>query len=79
MTGAPTSEADAFAIAMLGVMICGLGIVAMILITVLRNASKRNSDIDDLIDEVGEEKQKEKAPVGKVREPWEKDGDWWKK
>lgn len=79
MTGVHTSEGDAFAIAMLAVMICGMGVVALILITVLRNASKRNSDIDDLIDEVKEEEGREKAPAGKQKEPWEKDGDWWKK
>ena len=79
MTGVHTSEGDAFAIAMLAVMICGMGVVALILITVLRNASKRNSDVDDLIEEAEEESRKEKAPAGKVSEPWEKDGDWWKK
>lgn len=79
MSGGPTSETDAFTIAMLAVMVCGLGVVVMLLVTILRNASKRNSEVDDLIDEVEEDEKKEKAVVGKTNEPWEKDGDWWKK
>jgi hypothetical protein len=79
MNGVPSSEGDAFTIAMLVVMLCGLGMVVMLLVTILRNASKRNSEVDDLIDEVEREEKKEKAPVGKTSEPWEKDGDWWKK
>ena len=79
MNGLPTSEGDAFTIAMLAVMVCGLGVVVMLLVTILRNASKRNADVEDLIDEVGKDEKKEKAPVGKTQEPWEKDGDWWKK
>jgi hypothetical protein len=79
MTGGPTSEADAFAITMLVVMVCGLGVVVMLLVTILRNASKRSPELEELMDEVEKEEKKEKAPVGKRGEPWEKDGDWWKK
>jgi len=79
MTGVHTSEGDAFAIAMLAVMICGMGVVTLILVTILRNASKQNSEVDDLIEEAKEEESRGKTPAGKQKEPWEKDGDWWKK
>jgi len=79
MSGGSISEADGFAIVMLAVLVCGLGIVVLLLVTILRNASKRNSEVDELMDDVEREARKEKAPVGKTGEPWEKDGDWWKK
>jgi hypothetical protein len=80
MSPAPSSEADAFAIAMIVVMFCGLGVIAMIVVTIFRNAGRRNSDVDELIDEVTRKPPlKEKTPAVVAREPWEKDGDWWKK
>ncbi len=79
MPPAHTAETDAFAIAMIVVMFSAFGVIALILITMFRNAAKRNKEVDELTDEVEREKPKEKAPVSKAREPWEKDGDWWKK
>ena len=78
MSPAPTAETDAFAIAMIVVMFSAFGVIALILVTILRNASKRNREVEELIEDIG--KEKEEAPVAKKsREPWEKDGDWWKK
>lgn len=68
MNGGPTSEGDAFAIAMLAVMVCGLGMVVFLLVTILRNASKRNSEVDDLIDETETEENREKTTVAKAEE-----------
>ena len=79
MSPAHTAETDAFAIAMIVVMFSAFGVIALILITILRNAAKRNREVEELIEEVGKEEGKEKAPVAKSGEPWEKDGDWWKK
>ena len=80
MSPAHTAETDAFAIAMIVVMISAFGVIALILVTILRNASKRNREVEELIEDIGQEEEKEEAPVAKKsREPWEKDGDWWKK
>lgn len=74
-----TAEGDAFALAMILVMVCGMGVIAMIGFTIFRNAAKRNKDVEDLLDGVSSGKEKEKMPVGPERKSWEKDGDWWKK
>ena len=76
------TESDSFALSMLGVILLGFGVLLMLGFCMFRNASRRDGDVDALLEEVAEE---EKAPtVGKIaagevkREPWEKDGDWWK-
>lgn len=74
-----SSEADAFAIAMIIVMVCGMGILALLAFTIFRNAAKRNREVEDLIDEVSDDDPKVKTPAGKNPEAWERDGDWWKK
>ena len=79
MIAALTNEADGFAIAMIAVMACSFGFLGVLLATILRNATKRNREVEDLIEEVTREEPKEKAPAGKSAEPWERDGDWWKK
>lgn len=66
MSGGPTSESDAFALTMLAVVICGFGIVVLLLVTILRNASKRNREDDDLIDEVEKRGDDTNAAVGKT-------------
>jgi len=79
-----TAEGDAFAIAMIIVMFSAFGVIGLILFTIFRSAAKRNREVDDLIEEVSEKPAVGKAPAGKTPaakagEPWEKDGDWWKK
>jgi hypothetical protein len=74
-----SSEADAFALAMIVFMVFGMGIVGMILFTVFRNAAKKNREVDDLIDEVARKEGKQKTPAAPVSKEWEKDADWWKK
>ncbi len=74
-----SNETDAFAIAMIVVMIGAFGVIALIIFTILRNASKRNHDVEELMDDIERDAKKAKAPAGKKAEPWEKDGDWWKK
>lgn len=78
------SAADGLVLTMLTMMILSFGTVALLLICGLRNASRRNPLVDELIEEVAEtEKQKLPDPVTtepeKSLEPWERDGDWWKK
>jgi hypothetical protein len=80
----PISAADGFVLAMLAVMALSFGTVGLAIGCGLRNAARRNADVDNLLEEVAAEEQQEtRKPVGardKVRlEPWERDGDWWKK
>lgn len=77
-----SSEADAFALCMIGVIVCGLAFISIIFISILRNAAKRNRDVEELLDEVSRNEQPKKPePVAsqKEQQPWEKEGDWWKK
>lgn len=74
-----SSESDAFALAMIVALVCGLGVLALLAFTIFRNAAKRNREVENLIDEVSREEPKEKAPAGQKPESWERDGDWWKK
>jgi hypothetical protein len=79
MPPGPTSEGDAFALSMLLVVLCGMGVLALLAFTIFRNAAKRNREVEDLIDEVSDDAPKVKAQTGKTPEAWERDGEWWKK
>jgi hypothetical protein len=84
MTLASVNESDAFALAMITVMVCGLLVIGSILFTILRSGARRNHDVEELMDDFEREQRKakapaKKAPAGKTGEPWEKDADWWKK
>ncbi|MEP3212967.1 MAG: hypothetical protein ABJQ29_07235 [Luteolibacter sp.] len=76
------TESDGLALAMACVMGTAFVVIATLLFCIIRNASKRDPEVDDLIEEVEQEEKagREKKPAGKVkeREDWEKDGDWWK-
>lgn len=76
-----TAEGDAFAIAMIVVMVSAFCVIGLILFTIFRSAAKRNRDVEDLIDEVKQEEEKEKNPTpkGQTAQAWEKNADWWKK
>ncbi|NQX02988.1 hypothetical protein HQ447_20200 [bacterium] len=83
MTTDSLSAADGFVLAMLGMMLLSIGVVALLIFCGLRNAARRDRQVDELLDEVAEEaKPKKTAPAASdapKAEPWEKDGDWWKK
>jgi hypothetical protein len=80
------SAADGFVLAMIAMMAISAGVVALLLVCGLRNAARRDRQVDDLLDEVTHQEEKEeqnkhapaKAEAPKP-EPWERDGDWWKK
>lgn len=83
MTAPAISAADGFVFAMLTVMVLSLGIICALLLSMRRNAARRDRQIDDLLEELEEEEKREKpaAPAPRdtaTHEPWEKDGDWWK-
>jgi hypothetical protein len=75
-----TLESDAFAIAMLVVIFCALGVVALLLLTMRWRAARRDQHVDALLEEL-EQEQKQAVPHAAEATPpapWEKDADWWK-
>ena len=74
--------ADGFVIAMLVMMTLSVGTLVMLAICMRRNVARRNRQVDELLEEVAAEEEKaNRAPTvaeAPPREPWEKDGDWWK-
>lgn len=78
------TAADGFVITMLTVMAFSFGIVILLVVCGLRNAARRNSEVDALLEEVAaEERRIPQTPViakeEKPLEAWEKESDWWKK
>lgn len=77
-----SAAADGFVIAMLVMMALSLGVLVVLAVCMRRNVARRNRQVDELLEEVAAEEEREKLAqaVGEtpVREPWEKDGDWWK-
>ena len=77
-----SAAADGFVIAMLIMMTLSMGTLIILAICMRRNVARRNSQVDELLEEVAEEEQKaNRAPTmadAPAPEPWEKDGDWWK-
>ena len=77
------TEPDAIAIAMLATILLSFGVVGMLFACMARNASRRDADVDRLLEELEhDEKSAKQVKAGSVEgrksEPWEKDGDWWK-
>ena len=76
------TESDIFALSMFGVILLSFGVLLMLGFCMFRNASRRDGDVDRLLEEVAEEEKAStggKIVAGEVkRELWEKDGDWWK-
>ena len=75
------SAADAFALAMLLMMMLSMGMIALLFYTIRRSAQKRNTAVDDLLEEVTRDSKEEPAatPGKPTLEAWEKEPDWWKK
>lgn len=78
------NEADGFAVAMIAMLTLSLGVVFGILFSMVRNGSKRDPEVDRLIEEVSRESNppveaKGPSPERKKADPWEKEADWWKK
>ncbi len=73
-------EADAFAIAMLGVIFLSFSVIGLLLWCMKRNVARRNVHVDALLDEL-DAQEVATEPVGAKSDPgqaWEKDADWWK-
>ena len=77
------TDADGLAITMLAMILLSFGVILTLFVCMARNASRRDAEVDRLLDEVEQdEKAGERVKVGsgeeKEREPWERDVDWWK-
>jgi hypothetical protein len=82
MMPTPSGESDGFAIAMIVVMGCAFGMIALMIFGIIRSARKRNREVDDLLDEISSPPPKKPAiatPPEKKPESWEREGDWWKR
>ncbi len=77
------SDVDGLAMTMLVVLILSFGVVALLLWSIFRHGKRRDHEVEDLLEEVRRSQEPEKVPAPsatpEAREPWEKDGDWWKK
>jgi hypothetical protein len=54
-----SSESDLFALGMLCTVLLSFGVLLMLGFCMFRAASRRNADVDNLIEEAGEEKKAE--------------------
>jgi hypothetical protein len=81
------NAADGFALSMVLILTLGLGVVALLLGSIARHGKRRDHELEALLDELRREDadQGRQAAVSTSpeptapREPWERDGDWWKK
>lgn len=86
MNLAKISDVDALAMAMVLVLVLSFSVVALLIVFITRQGKRRDREVEELLDEVRREEAAEKLPAPSAgtaapesREPWEKDGDWWKK
>lgn len=79
---AQIGAADGFAIAMLGVILLSMGTLATLFFCMRRSASKRDPQVDALLEELEAEEREQHHTTtdaeAKSREPWEREADWWK-
>ena len=58
------SASDGFVLAMLGMIFLSAGVIALLIFCGLRNAARRNRQVDDLLEEVAEDARRKKpAPT----------------
>jgi hypothetical protein len=77
---------DGFAMAMVVILTLGLGVVALLLGSIVRNGRRRDREVEELLDEIRRDAERDRQPAPSAppesrasREPWVRDGDWWKK
>ncbi len=68
---------------MLAMMFVSASVVALLIFCGLRNAARRDPQVDELIEEVSVKTEPPKPTAARNEtpksEPWSKEGDWWKK
>ncbi len=83
------TETDGLAIALLVTVLTSFGVIIMLLGCMLWNASRRDQDVDQLLDEMEKSEKDGESRAAEARakggrgedklEDWERAGDWWKK
>lgn len=85
MTPDLSTAADSLTIAMLvmiAVIAVSLAMVASLFLFIRKSPSRRDRQVDQLLEEVAREEEQRKFPAPPKPpqpEPWEKDVDWWKR
>ena len=75
------TETDGLALAMLAMVLLSFGVILTLLACMFRNSSRRNPEVDRLLDDLERDDGKSepaKTANEEKREDWEKDGDWWR-
>jgi hypothetical protein len=75
------TAADAFALAMLCVMLLSMGVIAMLFFLIRKSSSRRDAQVDELLEELARDEKPQPAAStpAPILEDWEKEPDWWKK
>lgn len=78
------TQVDALALALLAVLALSFGCVLLILVAIYRRGRAVDCDVQKLLDEAAADaKEPEKAgppaTEDRLREPWERESDWWRK
>jgi hypothetical protein len=84
MTDNLVAASDGMILTLLGMIFLSFGIIALLIVCGLRNAARRNPFVDELLEEVAEAERKKPEDSlvhegDKTSQPWEREGDWWKK
>ena len=83
MAAISLSAVDGLVLTMLAAMALSLGIIGVLVVCMRRNAARRDRQVDELLEEIAAEEEREKHAASAndppKAEPWERDGDWWKR
>jgi|GEM_PF-551546 len=75
------TETDGLALAMLAMVTLAFGVILTLLVCMIRNSSRRDAEVDRLLEDFQEDEKKgepAKTAIEEKKEDWEKDGDWWR-
>jgi hypothetical protein len=72
------SPADGMVLVMLGMMGLAMGVIALLIFCMRRNASRRDPQVDALLEEVAAAEKQPARRDAPEPKPWERDSDWWK-
>ncbi|MFT4175057.1 MAG: hypothetical protein QM627_00230 [Luteolibacter sp.] len=80
------TSADGMVLVLFVVLALSFGIVLTMVLTIRASLTKRNRDVEELLEEVAAEVAKEArtlpaagSALYQERQPWEREADWWKK
>jgi len=75
------TESDALALAMLTMIMVSFGVILTLLACMFRSSSRRDQQVDRLIEELENERKKvettRKTQPERRLDAWEREEDWW--